>query len=169
MKGLENKVTIIMGSTMSIVTVVTEKFAAEGVKVIIADIAVYEGQALAEKVGSNAYFSQIYVTSDDDLKKTGDLTVEKYSRLDFIVNIACTYLDNGMESSREEFLQSFNINAASCFKLSQFARPHPKKSKGAIINFGSISAKVATIGGCLNSLCFLATKRERLTMPVSVE
>ena len=55
MKGLENKVAIIMGSALSIGAVVAEKFAEEGVKVIIADIAVAEGQALAKKIGPNAY------------------------------------------------------------------------------------------------------------------
>lgn len=152
MRGLENKVAIITGSATSIGAVVAEKFAAEGVKVIIADIAVSEGQALAEKIGPNALFNETDVASDDDLKKTVDLAVQKFGRLDFIVNVACTYLDNGMESSREDFLQALNINAAGGFMLTQYARPHLKKNKGAIVNFGSVSAKVATIGGCLYSM-----------------
>lgn len=152
MRGLENKVAIITGSATSIGAVVAEKFAEEGVKVIIADIAFKEGQALAKKIGPNALFQKTDVTSDVDLQKTVDLAVEHFGRLDFIVNIACTYLDNGMQSSREDFLKSLNINAASGFMLSQFARPHLKKNKGAIVNFGSISAKVATIGGCLYSM-----------------
>ena len=152
MKGLQNKVAIITGSATSIGAVVAEKFVEAGVKVIIADIAVEEGVALAKKIGPDALFQETDVTSDDDLKKSVDFAVENFGRLDFIVNVACTYLDNGMDSTREEFLQAVNVNAASGFMLSQFARPHLKKNKGAIVNFGSGAAKVATFGNCLYSM-----------------
>lgn len=152
MKGLQNKVAIITGSATSIGAVVAEKFIEAGVKVIIADIAVEEGMALAKKIGPDALFQKTDVTLDNDLKKSVDLAVESFGRLDFIVNVACTYLDNGMDSSREDFLQAMNINVAGGFMLSQFARSHLKKNKGAIVNFGSISAKVATSGGCLYSM-----------------
>lgn len=152
MKGLQNKVAIITGSATSIGAIVAEKFVEAGVKVIIADIAVEEGRALAKKIGPDALFQETDVTSDDDLKKSVDLAVKNFGRLDFIVNVACTYLDNGMDSTREDFLQALNINAAGGFMLSQFARTHLKKNKGAIVNFGSVSAKVATSGGCLYSM-----------------
>ena len=152
MEGLQNKVAIITGSATSIGAIVAEKFINAGVKVIIADIAVTEGKALAQKLGSDARFVETDVTSDDDLKKSVAIAVENFGRLDFIVNTACTYLDHGMESTREEFLKSINVNAAGGFMLSQFARPHLKENKGAIVNFGSISAKVATSPGCLYSM-----------------
>ena len=152
MKGLQNKVAIITGGATSIGAVVVEKFVETGVKVVIADIAVEEGTALANKIGADAFFQKTDVTSDVDLKKTVELAVENFGRLDFIVNVACTYLDNGMESTREEFLQALNVNAAGGFMLSQFARPHLKKNKGAIVNFGSGAGKVATSGNCLYSM-----------------
>ncbi|MDG1996401.1 MAG: SDR family oxidoreductase [Emcibacteraceae bacterium] len=152
MKGMRDKVAIITGSATSIGAVVAEKFVEAGVKVIIADIAAEEGKALEKKIGADALFQKTDVTSDDDLKNVVDLAVEHFGRLDFIVNVACTYLDNGMESARDDFLQAINVNAAGGFMLSQFARPHLKKNKGAIVNFGSTSAKVATSGNCLYSM-----------------
>lgn len=152
MKGLQNKVAIITGSATSIGAVVAEKFVEAGVKVVIADIAVNEGVALAKKIGPDALFQKTDVTSDDDLKNSVDFAVDNFGRLDFIVNIACTYLDNGMDSTREEFLQALNVNAAGGFMLSRFARPHLKKNKGSIVNFGSGAAKVATSGNCLYSM-----------------
>ena len=152
MKGLTNKVAIITGGAMSIGAVVTEQFAKAGIKVVIADIAEIEGHALATKIGPNAIFQKTDVTSDIELENIVDLAVEKFGRLDFIINIACTYLDNGMESTRKDFLEALNVNVAGGFMLAQFARPHLKKNNGVIINFGSISAKVATIGGCLYSM-----------------
>lgn len=152
MKGLKDKVAIITGSAMSIGAAVAEQFVANGVKVIIADIAKEKGEALAQNIGANALFQKTDVTSDDDLKNVVNLAIQEFGRLDFIINIACTYLDNGMESTREDFLKTLNINVGGGFMLAKFARPHLKKNKGCIINFGSISAKVATIGGCLYSM-----------------
>lgn len=152
MKGLKGKVAIITGSALSIGAVVAEQFAANGVKVIIADIAEKEGEALAKKIGSNVLFQRTDVALDADLESVVSLAIQEFGRLDFIINVACTYLDEGMESTREDFLKSLNINVAGGFMLAQFARPHLKKHNGCIINFGSISAKVATIGGCLYSM-----------------
>jgi NAD(P)-dependent dehydrogenase (short-subunit alcohol dehydrogenase family) len=130
MRGLKNKVAIITGSATSIGAVVAEKFVEEGVKVVIADIAFEEGILLAQKIGPDALFLETDVTSDDDLQKSVELAVETFGRLDFVVNAACTYIDNGMDSSREDFLKSLNVNTAGGFMLSQFARPHLKKTKG---------------------------------------
>ncbi len=149
MKGLTDKVAIITGGATSIGAEVARAFVEQGTNVVIADIATEAGQALARDLGGRALFQKTDVSSDDDLKNCVAATVGKFGRLDFVVNVACTYLDNGMESSREDFLQALNVNAAGGFMLVQFARPHLKKNKGAVVNFGSISAKVAQPGRCL--------------------
>lgn len=149
MKGLTEKVAIITGSATSIGSEVARAFVEAGTKVVIADISAEAGAALANDLGENAIFQKTDVSSDDDLKSCVNIAVEKYGRLDFVVNVACTYVDNGMDSTREEFLQALNVNAAGGFMLVQFARPHLKKTKGAVVNFGSISAKVAQPGRCL--------------------
>ncbi|PCI31908.1 MAG: short-chain dehydrogenase [Alphaproteobacteria bacterium] len=149
MRGLTNKVAIVTGSATSIGASVARAFIEAGTKVIIADIAEEAGKLLAEELGPDAHFLRTDVSSDADLKACVDLAVKQYDRLDFVVNVACTYLDNGMDSTREEFLQALNINTAGGFMLVQYARPHLKKTKGAVVNFGSISAKVAQPGRCL--------------------
>lgn len=149
MKGLDGKVAIVTGGATSIGSAVAQSFSESGTKVIIADIAVESGQIMADKIGPNARFLKTDVTSDNDLKECVAFAVKEFGRLDFVVNVACTYLDNGMESTREEFLQALNINTAGGFMLVQYARAQLKKNKGAVVNFGSISAKVAQPGRCL--------------------
>ena len=73
-------------------------------------------------------------------------TVKRFGRLDFLVNVACTYLDNGAETTRADWLKAFDVNVVGSVMLMQAARPHLKKNKGAIVNFGSISARVAQVG-----------------------
>ncbi|WP_417623337.1 SDR family oxidoreductase [Paremcibacter congregatus] len=149
MKGLSNKVAIITGSATSIGAEVARAFVEAGTRVIIADIAEEAGAALASDLGEAARFVRTNVMNDADLKAAVETAVETWGQLDFVVNTACTYLDNGMDSTREEFLEALNINAAGGFMLVQYARPHLKASKGAVVNFGSISAKVAQPGRCL--------------------
>ncbi|WP_339863684.1 SDR family oxidoreductase [Paremcibacter congregatus] len=149
MKGLSNKVAIITGSATSIGAEVARAFVEAGTRVIIADIAEEAGAALASDLGEAARFVRTNVMNDADLKTAVETAVETWGQLDFVVNTACTYLDNGMDSTREEFLEALNINAAGGFMLVQYARPHLKASKGAVVNFGSISAKVAQPGRCL--------------------
>ena len=149
MKGLKDKVAIITGSATSIGASVATAFIDIGAKVVIADIAEEVGAELASQLGENAVFIRTDVKSDDDLKATVNLAITEWGQIDFIVNTACTYLDNAMDSTREEFLEALNVNAAGGFMLVQFARPHLKATKGAVVNFGSISAKVAQPGRCL--------------------
>ncbi|MBL4801123.1 MAG: SDR family oxidoreductase [Emcibacter sp.] len=153
MKGLRDKVAIVTGSATSIGASVARAFVEAGTHVIIADIAEEAGGALAEELagdgGGNAKFVRTDVTCDADLKAAVDAAISTWGQLDFVVNTACTYVDNGMDSTREQFLEALNVNAAGGFMLVQYARPHLKAAKGAVVNFGSISAKIAQPGRCL--------------------
>ncbi len=80
-------------------------------------------------------------------------TVEAHGRLDFLVNVACTYLDNGADTSRADWLTAFNVNLVGSVVLMQAARPHLKAAKGAIVNFGSISSRVAQTGRWVYPVC----------------
>ncbi|WP_321396055.1 SDR family oxidoreductase [Emcibacter sp.] len=149
MKGLADKVAIITGGATLIGAAVVRAFVEEGTRVVLADINEEGGQAVADAAGPDALFLRTDVTSDEDLKACVDFAVDKFGRLDFVVNLACTYEDEGMNSSREQFLRALNVNVAGGFMLVQTAREHLKKNKGAVVNFGSISAKVAQPGRCL--------------------
>ena len=152
MEDLRGKVAIVTGSATSIGATVATSFVEAGSRVIIADINVDAGEKLAKALGENALFVKTDVASDDDLKNCVSKAAAKFGGINFVVNVACTYVDNGMDSTREEFMQAVNINAAGGFMLVQFARPFLKKSKGAVVNFGSISAKVAQPGRALYPL-----------------
>ena len=72
---------------------------------------------------------------------------DHHGRIDILVNLACSYLDDGAESSREDWLESLNVNVVSAAMMARAVRPHMKaRGGGAIVNFTSISAKVAQTG-----------------------
>jgi NAD(P)-dependent dehydrogenase (short-subunit alcohol dehydrogenase family) len=146
MRGLSAKTAIIAGGSTLIGQAVAETLIGYGSQVVIADINVADGEAAAKRLGAKAHFIRCDLTSDADIAALVKATVEATGRLDYLVNVACTYLDNGAETSRADWLKAFDVNIVGSVMLMQAARPHLKKNKGAIVNFGSISARVAQTG-----------------------
>jgi NAD(P)-dependent dehydrogenase (short-subunit alcohol dehydrogenase family) len=146
MKGLDGKTAIVSGGATLIGESCAAVLAGYGVNVVIADINEADGKAAARRIGKKASFTRTDITSDDDIAALVAAVVKKHKRLDFLVNVACTYLDNGPETARADWLKAFDVNVVGSVMLMQAARPHLKKSKGAIVNFGSISARVAQVG-----------------------
>lgn len=146
MKGLEGKTAIISGGA----TLIGEKCAAVlagyGVNVVIADVNAEAGARAAAAIGSKASFIRTDITNDADIAALVATTVKRHGRLDFLVNVACTYLDNGVETGRADWLKALDVNIVGSVMLMQAARPHLAKARGAIVNFGSISARVAQVG-----------------------
>jgi Dehydrogenases with different specificities (related to short-chain alcohol dehydrogenases) len=143
MRGLKDKVAIVPGGATKIGAAVVRAFREQGVKVVVADIDAEGGKALE---GDGITFVAANIRSDDDIAKIVATATETYGRIDFLVNVAATYLDNGAESTRTEWLEALDVNIVGSVMLMQAARAELAKNKGAIVNFGSISARVAQTG-----------------------
>lgn len=146
MRGLNGKTAIISGGATLIGQAVAATLIGYGARTVIADINEADGAAAAEKLGNNASFIRTDITSDDDIAALVAMTVETTGRLDFLVNVACTYLDNGTGTTRADWLKALDINIVGSVMLMQAAHSHLKANKGAIVNFGSISSRVAQTG-----------------------
>jgi NAD(P)-dependent dehydrogenase (short-subunit alcohol dehydrogenase family) len=146
MRGLKGKTAIVSGGATLIGQSVAETLAGYGARVIIADINVADGEAAAARLGDSVSFVRTDLTSDADIAALVAGAVVATGRLDFLVNVACTYLDNAAETSRADWLKAFDVNVVGSVVLMQAARPHLARTKGAIVNFGSISSRVAQTG-----------------------
>ncbi|WP_417672680.1 SDR family oxidoreductase [Pseudodonghicola sp.] len=143
MRGLDGKVAIVPGASTKIGQAVVRALRAAGVRVMAADIDVANGKALET---DGVIFKETDIRHDDQIEALVAATKEAFGRIDFLVNVACTYLDNGAESTRAEWLDALNVNIVGSVMLMQAARSELAKNKGAIVNFGSISARVAQTG-----------------------
>jgi NAD(P)-dependent dehydrogenase (short-subunit alcohol dehydrogenase family) len=146
MKGLDGKTAIVSGGATLIGESCAAVLAGYGVNVVVADINEDAGKRAAAAIGSKASFVRADITNDADIDALVASTMERHGRLDFLVNVACTYLDNGAETSRSDWLKALDVNIVGSVMLMQAARPHLKRYKGAIVNFGSISARIAQVG-----------------------
>lgn len=143
MKGLQGKVAIVPGGATKIGQAVVQAFTDAGVRVMVADIAEDAGRAM-ERDG--VAFQTCDLRNDADIAALVAATKKKFGRIDFLVNVACSYLDNGAETTRADWLTALDINIVGSVMLMQAARAELAATKGAIVNFGSISSRVAQTG-----------------------
>ncbi len=146
-KGLEGKSAVVTGGSTLIGAGVVRALHAAGVKVVIADIDGENGQALADRLGAGVRYLRTDITDDDQVRACVAEAVARHGGLNFLVNLACSYLDDGFKSSRADWLSSFNVNVASAVAMLQAAHPHMVKAGGgSVVNFTSISSRVAQTG-----------------------
>lgn len=143
MRGLEGKVAIVPGGATKIGAAIVKAFQAAGTKVMVADI---NAEAGATLVGDGVAFKETDLRDDAQIAALVEATKAEFGRIDFLVNVACSYLDNGADSTRAEWLESLDVNIVGSVMLMQAAREELARNGGAIVNFGSISARVAQTG-----------------------
>lgn len=105
-----------------------------------------KGAALAARLGTNALFEQTDISDDAQLQRLIERTVEAFGRLDFIVNNACSYADDGRVSTRAQWHETLGVNLVSAARLVELAHPQLAQHRGAVVNIASISAYAAQTG-----------------------
>jgi len=147
MNGLSDRVAIVTGGATKIGAAVVAAFVDAGAKVVVADIDDEGGQKLAVELGDAVRFVRTDITDDTQVTACVDAAVEQFGGVDFLVNLACSYVDNGFDSTRDEWLQSYDVNVVGAVVMAKAAHPHlVARGGGAIVNFTSISSSVAQTG-----------------------
>ena len=147
MDGLKGKVSIVTGGATLIGAAVVRAFQREGAKVVIADVNETGGQAVAKELGKDVLFVKTDLADDAQIATCVERAVSTFGGVDFLVNLACVYIDDALNSTRKDWLESYNVNVVGGVMMLKVVRPHMiKRGGGAVVNFGSISAKVAQTG-----------------------
>ena len=85
---LEGKVAAITGAASGFGATAARRFAAEGAKVVMGDIQLDAGQAIAAEIGDAAVFQECNVTSEDHVSGLVDTAVSTFGKLDIMYNNA---------------------------------------------------------------------------------
>ncbi len=145
--GLKDKVFIVTGGAKGIGEAISKLIAAEGGITVIAGRSTEDNNktvAAITAAGGKAVQVTAELGEAAACKKVIDFTVEKYGRIDGLVNNAGVNDGVGLESgSPEKFMASLQKNISHYYNLAHFALPHLKATKGNIVNIGS---KVADTG-----------------------
>jgi NAD(P)-dependent dehydrogenase (short-subunit alcohol dehydrogenase family) len=144
-RGLQGKTAIVTGGSTLIGEGVVKVLTEAGVQVTLADIDAERGDAAANRCG--AWFRRTDITDDAQVQACVDETAQRFGSVDYLVNLACSYVDDGINASRADWLTSMNVNVASAVMMLKAVRPYMQKSGGgAVVNFTSISSSVAQTG-----------------------
>lgn len=141
MKKLQDKVAIITGGAGGIGSGIAKAMVKEGAKVIIVDVNEEIGKQTLQELqqySPESSFMQFDLTKHDELHKIVDFAVEKYGKLNILVNNAHASRQVMFEeTTQEDFDLSFGTGFYPTFYLMKAAMPHLKETKGNIINFAS--------------------------------
>lgn len=145
--GLKDKVFIVTGGAKGIGEAISRLIAAEGGITVIAGRSKEDNDktvAAITAAGGKAVEVSAELGEAAACKKVIDFTIEKFGRIDGLVNNAGVNDGVGLESgSPEKFMASLQKNISHYYNLAHYALPHLKATKGTIVNIGS---KVADTG-----------------------
>ncbi len=144
MGRVEGKVALITGGASGIGRASAELLAAEGARVVIADIDETGAAAVARGIGEAALMMRLDVTSEDDWRATIAGTLEAFGQLHVLVNSAgVSVLKNVEDTTLEEWRFVNGVNLDGTFLGCKHAIPAIKESGGgAIVNLSSVSGLV---------------------------
>lgn len=171
--GIKGKVSIITGGTMGIGKACVKAFVWAGSHVVTAGRSVDLGTALSkeltEKGPGTCNYIECDVSKEADLQNLVDYTVEKFGRIDILVNCA-GYFPKQLpidEVTVEDFNKILATNLVSYYALSRFALPYLRTSKGNIVNIGSVIGTTGDEGAAT----YCATKGgiEAMTKSLAVD
>ena len=156
---LEDDVAIVTGAGRNIGRAIAETFAAEGAKIVVADIDEDRAERTAEDLrsdGASALATVVDVSSKADVEAMVEATVEEYGGVDVLVNnAAISERIPFFDLTVEEFNRTLSVNLLGTFLCTRAAAGAMRESDGGrIVNFASTSAHVARP----NSAAYAASK-----------
>lgn len=139
----ENRVAIVTGGASGIGLACAKKLAAQGVKIAIADVNM-EGQNIAQEL--DGYFVQTDLTKREDCQNLINQTINKYGRVDILINNAgFQHIDKIADFPEETWEKMIALMMTAPFLLIKYAWTYLIKSgQGRIINIGSVHSLTAS-------------------------
>ena len=157
MSSLEGKVALITGAARGQGAAEARLFAQRGAKVMLCDLLDDEGQAVAAEIGANAAYTRLDVTSENDWKKAIQATIDKFGKLNVLVNNAgiITPVREIGDTSLNDYMKVINVNQVGVFLgMREVVEPMKKAGGGSIVNISSIDGLIGMYG----ATAYCATK-----------
>lgn len=140
MGKLDGRVVIVTGAARGQGEQEARLFAAEGAKVVVADVLDEQGEALAKELGASASYVHLDVGEEADWSAAVGAAKEVYGRIDGLVNNAGILRFNSLvDTPLEEFMQVVRVNQVGCFLGIKTVAP-AMEDGGTIVNTASYTA-----------------------------
>ncbi|KAM3956787.1 3-oxoacyl-[acyl-carrier-protein] reductase FabG-like [Aphomia sociella] len=146
-----NKVVIVTGASSGIGAATAVLFAKEGASVVLVGRNESKLSNVAEQCagsGNTPLIVKAEMSNDDDVRNIINETIDKFGKLDVLVNNAGMTVFGGILNGN--FLKAYDetmaVNTRAVVHLTVLAAPHLIETKGNIINVSSIAGKKVFTG-----------------------
>jgi 3alpha(or 20beta)-hydroxysteroid dehydrogenase len=148
MQRFHNRTVIVTGGARGMGASFARGFAAEGAKVVIADVLEQEGRRLAAELADHAIFSRLDVTSDRDWAATVAAGEDAFGPVSVLVNNAAIVRFGPItETEPEAWRQVIDINLTGTYLGIRAIVPSMRKAGGgAIVNISAAAGMTAQFG-----------------------
>ena len=162
---LKDRVTLITGGAAGIGKATARRFVEAGATVVICDVNQEAGEATVQELGPNVVFYLVDVTDRQAVQAWVDDVVDKYGRVDVLVNNAGILRDNQLVKVKDgklvkqmpeaDFDLVIAVNLKGVFNCTQAVAPYMiKQGSGVILNASS----VVGLDGNFGQTNYVATK-----------
>jgi len=166
-------VAIVTGSARGVGAATARMLAEKGCNVVInyskSERQAREVENACRGFGVETLLCKADVASDEDCRRMAAEAIEKWGRIDALVNNAGTTTfcahDDLEGLSKDDFLHIYGINVVGAYQMVRAVVPHMKKAgSGSIVNVASISG----VTGIGSSVAYAASKGALITMTLSL-
>ena len=156
--NFSGKVTIVTGGALGIGGGISRKFSEKGSKIVIADIdleASLENSAKIRNLGGECEVIKTDVSKSSDIIKMVDFTLEKYGRIDNLIQNAFSTGNNtsfggsALEVEEQSWDQGIAMLQKAIYLGAKYAGEELIKNKGNIINISSVHGLLMSKGALI--------------------
>ncbi|MFZ5916337.1 MAG: glucose 1-dehydrogenase [Chloroflexota bacterium] len=162
---LKDQVALITGGAAGIGKATAQRFLEEGARVVLGDVNQEAGEAALKELGPNAVFYRVNVTDRQAVQDWVDDVVERFDRIDVLVNNAGILRDNQLVKVKDgeltaqmpeaDFDLVIAVNLKGVFNCTQAVAPVMiRQGSGVILN----ATSVVGIDGNFGQTNYVATK-----------
>ena len=162
---LRDKVIIVTGSTTGIGKAIALRCVAEGARVVIHGLEQALGDEVLSEIQRDA--GQTAILHIEDITATGatenlvNVAMKAFKKIDAVVNNAAWVVSSDIRTTDLAFLRRvLEVNTIAPFALIQTALPYLKKTKGCVLNIGSVNSW----SGEANLLAYSVSKGALMTL-----
>ena len=140
--NLTNKIMIVTGGAKGIGQGIVKALAAENALPVIVGRNEADNLKTLESIANKGFQVVAELTKPEECEKAVKKIIEKFDRIDGLVNNAGVNDGVGLEHGNyEKFVASLHRNLVHYYLMAHHALPYLKISKGAIVNIGSKTAE----------------------------
>jgi meso-butanediol dehydrogenase / (S,S)-butanediol dehydrogenase / diacetyl reductase len=145
MRRFEGRVALVTAGAQGIGAAVARRIAAEGGAVVVTDLQGDKIQAVAAEIGERALAVKVDVTSRGEIDAAVAAAVERFGRLDVLVNNAggCIVTSKPEETTVEDWHRQLDLTLVGAAQCIQATLPHLLQTRGNVVTISSVNGLAA--------------------------